>query len=292
MPVFTIAGREIEAGRLASGLYIVATPIGNLADVTLRALAVLAAADVVACEDKRISTRLLNRYAIRSELLVYHEHNADKTGPLLIDRLRSGNSVALISDAGTPLISDPGYRLANAAREAGIAVVPVPGPSAAIAALSASGLPTDTFLFGGFLPARRGARVARLEELSRLPATLIFYESPKRLGSALADMSSAFGADRRACVFREITKMHEESVVAPLGELAEHFGDAAVRGEIVVLVEPASKLPAEDPDELLRQLLAEMSVSRAAAAAAAITGLSRRELYQRALMLSRQTGRE
>jgi 16S rRNA (cytidine1402-2'-O)-methyltransferase len=286
MSQYSITGQSMHAPSIAPGLYIVATPIGNLKDITLRALQVLAATDIIACEDKRISTRLLNHYGIRSNLLSYHEHNAQKAGAILMDRLADGGSVALISDAGTPLISDPGHRLIKQAYDANIPVWPIPGPSAAITALSACVLPTDSFLFCGFLPPKHAARCARLKDLSRIAATLVFYESPKRLTDTLADMRDIFGAERNACICRELTKLHEEKNCGTIDALVEKYVDGPVKGEIVILVAPFSGQTEVDPDEILRGLLAEMSVSRAAAEAAKITGMPRRALYSRALQLS------
>src|SRR5262245_56260985 len=203
---FVIAQAEIAARPLASALYLIATPIGNLADITIRALETLAAADIVAAEDTRVTRVLLDRYGIRQRPTPYHEHNADEAGPRLIAALSEGKSVALVSDAGTPLVSDPGYRLVERALEAGIKVVPIPGASAVLAALTASGLPSDAFLFAGFLPAKAGQRRTRLEELRSAPATLILFESPHRLAEALAAIAETLGVDRRAVVARELTK--------------------------------------------------------------------------------------
>src|SRR5262245_50828725 len=207
---FVIAQAEIPARPLAPALYLVATPIGNLADITIRALETLAAADILACEDTRVTRVLLDRYGIRQRPTPYHEHNADEAGPRLIAALTEGRSVALVSDAGTPLVSDPGYRLVERALEAGIKVVPIPGASAVLAALTASGLPSDAFLFAGFLPAKAGQRLTRLEGLKSAPATLIFFESPHRLADTLQAMANALGDGRRAVVARELTKAFEE----------------------------------------------------------------------------------
>jgi 16S rRNA (cytidine1402-2'-O)-methyltransferase len=287
---YSVGEHLFSAPALAAGLYVVATPIGNLGDVTLRALETLAAADTIACEDKRISRRLLDRYGIKSRLVSYHDHNADRTGPQLIEWMRQGRSVALISDAGTPLISDPGFRLVRDARAAGLSVWPIPGPSAPIAAISASGLPADHFHFEGFLPAKSRARKARIEELKAIAATLIFYESPNRVGESLADIAAILGAERRLCVYREITKRYEEAVTGSAGSLAERFGGGIAKGEFVILVEPPGKNADVDPDIVLADLLRKRSVAEAAAEAAALTGMSKRVMYQRALDLMRKSG--
>lgn len=287
---YAIDGVVHPAPELSPGLYIVATPIGHLGDVTLRALATLAAADLIACEDTRISSRLTQRYGIAAPLLAYHEHNAARQRPKLLAALAEGKAVALISDAGTPLISDPGYRLVEEAVAAGHAVIPIPGASAILAALAGAGLPTDTFLFAGFLPPKLSARRKRLAELAAIPATLVFYEAPQRLGASLADMAMVFGGDRRATVARELTKTFEEFRRAPLGELAAAYADAAVRGEIVVLVAP----PADDGppdadavDVMLRSALRDHGVAEAATLVAGQSGLPRRQLYARILELQR-----
>src|SRR5690606_18997890 len=199
----------IERMRLAPGLYVTATPIGNLADVTLRALSVLMSADLVLCEDTRVTRRLLDRFGLRPQLLAYHEHNAASVRPRVLERLGAGESVALVSDAGTPLVSDPGYKLVQAAIEAGHQVFPIPGASAVLAALVAAGLPTDRFFFEGFLPPKAGQRKARIAALAEIPATLVLYESGPRLAASLADLAAGFGA-RNAAVCRELTKKFEE----------------------------------------------------------------------------------
>ncbi len=280
---YIIGQAPFRARPLEPALYIVATPIGNLSDITVRALETLAAADVVACEDTRVTRILLDRYGIARRTTPYHEHNAAEAGARLVERLQEGKSVALVSDAGTPLVSDPGYRLVEMALEAGIRVVPIPGASALLAALSGAGLPTDTFLFAGFLAAKAGQRRARLEELSRVPATLVFYESPRRLDDTLAAMAETLG-DRRAVVARELTKTFEEFRRGTLDELAAHYADAgAPKGEVVICVAPplAQSANEEDVDVMLAELVPELGASRAAAEAAKRTGLKKSDLYRR-----------
>ena len=280
---------KAEKVRLAPGLYVVATPIGNLGDVTLRALSVLASADLVLCEDTRITRRLLDRYGLRPSLLSYHEHNAAAVRPRILARLSVGASVALVSDAGTPLVSDPGYKLVEAAIEAGHLIFPIPGASAALAALVAAGLPTDRFLFEGFLPAKSGQRKTRIAELASIPATLVFYESGPRLADSLADLAALGG--RAAAVCRELTKAFEEIRRGTLPVLASHYADAgAPKGEIVIVVGPpdaeAPLLSPETIDAKLTAALVSLSVKDAADIVAAETGISRREIYQRAVALA------
>jgi len=208
---FRLHNMSVPARPLEPALYLVATPIGNLGDITLRALETLAGADVLACEDTRVTRVLLDRFGIQNRPYAYHEHNADEAGPRLLQALEAGKSVALVSDAGTPLVSDPGYRLAQSAIEAGYRVVPIPGASAPLAALVGSGLPNDAFLFAGFLPTKDKARRDRLAELEAAPATLMFFESPHRIAATLAAAADVLGADRSACVCRELTKAFEEN---------------------------------------------------------------------------------
>jgi 16S rRNA (cytidine1402-2'-O)-methyltransferase len=290
---FVVGQTEIAARPLEPALYLVATPIGNLGDITLRALETLAGADVLACEDTRVTRVLLDRYAIRQKPTPYHEHNAGEAGPRLIEALESGKSVALVSDAGTPLVSDPGFRLVGQALEAGIRVVPIPGASAVLAALTASGLPSDAFLFAGFLPVKDGQRRARLSALTAVPATLIFFESPRRLSDALAAMADVFG-DRPAAVGRELTKTFEEMRTGTLAALAAHYAQAPTpKGEIVVCVGPPQEQAAADPedvDRLLLSLAKEMPASKAAAEAARMTGGQKPALYRRLLELKDAAG--
>lgn len=289
---FLIGSTEITARPLEPALYLVATPIGNLGDITLRALETLAAADILACEDTRVTRNLLTRYGIRQRPVSYHDHNVTEAGPGLLAALGEGKSVALVSDAGTPLVSDPGYRLVGEAIAAGRRVVPVPGASAPLAALTASGLPSDAFLFAGFLPVKDGQRHQRLEALKAVPATLIFFESPRRLDDSLAAMADVLG-DRPAVVGRELTKAFEEFRRGGLAELAAHYADAdAPRGEVVVCVGPPAEeaADAQDIDALLRSLSMEMGASKAAAEAARLTGQPKPGLYRRLLELKGADG--
>ena len=283
----------MPAGPLEPALYLVATPIGNLADITLRALQVLAAADILACEDTRVTRTLLSRYAIASRPVAYHEHNAARAGPKLVAALREGRSVALVCDAGTPLVSDPGYRLVELALDAGIAVVPVPGASAPLAALVGSGLPSDSFHFAGFLPVKDKARRDRLEALRDVPATLILFESPRRLAAALAAAADVLGKGRSAAVCRELTKAFEEIRRGSLGELAHHYAQADTpKGEIVLVIGPREDAPSslEEADALLLELVKSHAPARAATEAARRTGLPRKALYQR-LLAMKEAGR-
>jgi 16S rRNA (cytidine1402-2'-O)-methyltransferase len=286
--LFVVGQAEVSARPLEAALYLVATPIGNLGDITLRALETLAAADLLACEDTRVTRVLLDRYGIRQRPVSYHEHNAAEVGPRLLEAVSAGKSVALVSDAGTPLVSDPGFRLVEQALKEGFRVVPVPGPSAVLAALTASGLPSDTFLFGGFLPVKDGQRRSRLEELKAVPATLVFFESPRRLADTLAAMSDVFGP-RPAAVARELTKTFEEMRTGSLAELAARYAALeAPKGEVVVCVGPPAEKTAADAgdiDRLLLSLAAEMPASKAAAEAARMTGARKPDLYRRLMDL-------
>jgi 16S rRNA (cytidine1402-2'-O)-methyltransferase len=288
-PAYMVRGQKLTAPLLAPGLYVVATPIGHLGDVTLRALDTLAAADMIACEDTRVTRKLLTRYGIERPLVAYHEHSGPESRRRILAALAAGHAVALASDAGTPLISDPGYRLVQEAVASGIAVVPVPGPSAVMAALAASGLPTDAFLFAGFLPLKAAARAARLKELAAIPASLVLFESPRRLGAMLADTARSLGGGRAAVVCREMTKLHETFERGSLTELAERFAGAAPKGEIVLVIGPPQELQPEvsqaDLDRRLAEAMSGHSVRDASDRVATETGLSRRAVYQRALAL-------
>ena len=286
-PGFVVAGHHIAAAKLAPGLHVVATPIGNLGDVTLRALATLAGADLIACEDTRVTRKLLDHYGIATPLTPYHEHNAEKVRPQLLRRLAEGAAIALVSDAGTPLISDPGFKLVRAVHEAGRSVVALPGSSAVLAALSVAGLPTDQFFFAGFLPPKAAARRARIAELARIPSTLVIFETGPRVATTLTDLAAALGA-RDAALCRELTKLHEEVRRGDLAALAQDCAGRERRGEIVLVIGPSSspeRPSAADTDALLRQALARVSLKDAVAEVADVTGLPRRELYQRALAL-------
>lgn len=279
---------------LEPALYLVACPIGNLADVTLRALAVLARADLLACEDTRHTRRLLQAYGLDRpdrRLVPYHEHNAQRMRPKLIEALHRGESVALVSDAGTPLVSDPGYKLVREAIAEDIRAIPIPGASALLAGLTAAGLPTDRFCFAGFPPPRSAARRRWLEELARLPATLVLFEAPQRLAESLADMADVLGGGRPAAVGRELTKLFEEVRRGDLGALAAAYaGEETPKGELVVVVGPPAEAAAVGAAELdahlRRALAAEASVKDAVKAVQAATGLPRRQVYARALALS------
>ncbi|MCT4494246.1 16S rRNA (cytidine(1402)-2'-O)-methyltransferase [Bosea minatitlanensis] len=288
---YTAFGLRAEAEPLAPGLHIVATPIGNLRDISFRALATLAAADAILAEDTRTSKTLLAHYGIATPLLPYHEHNAAQMRPKVLARLREGGKLALISDAGTPLVSDPGYKLVAELVAEGLPVTGIPGPSAVLAALVLAGLPTDRFFFEGFLPPKSAARRTRLTELAAIPGTLVFFESPRRLAEMLADAAAVFGT-RAGAVARELTKFHETVRRGPLPDLAAHYEtDEEPRGEIVVIIGPpgAEELrPAGDVvDARLRAALARLSLKEAVAQVAAETGQPRRKVYARALELTR-----
>ncbi len=284
---YRIDAATFTAPRLAPGLHVVATPIGRLADVSLRALETLAGADTIACEDTRVTRVLLERYGIRNRLVSYNDHNAAERRPRLLAALDEGKAVALVSDAGTPLVSDPGFKLVGEVLAAGHRVIPVPGPSAMLAALVASGLPSDAFLFAGFLSPKSEARRHRLEALARVPATLIFYESPHRLADCLADAVAVLGPERPAAMARELTKTFEEIVREPLGALATTFATRAVKGEVVVVIGPPAEetTSADDVDAMLRAALARQAPGKAVAEVARLTGFDRKALYERAMAL-------
>ena len=287
---FQLETREWPVRPLRAGLYLVATPIGNLGDITLRALETLAAADLIACEDTRVTKKLLDRYGIRTALTPYHDHNAAAARPKILSRIRDGAAVALVSDAGTPLVSDPGYRLVRAAQDEGLSVTSVPGPSAVLTALAVAGLPTDRFFFEGFLPAKDAARRTRISELARVPATLVLFETGPRIAAALAALAAGLG-DRPAAVCRELTTLHEEVRREGLGSLASHYAAGAeTRGEFVLVVAPPAEpaTTAEDVDALLRDALRTQSVKDAVAAVAAATGEPRGTVYRRALALAKE----
>lgn len=290
-PSYTAFGLKAEAEPLAPGLHIVATPIGNLRDISFRALATLAAADAILAEDTRTSKTLLAHYGISTPLLPYHEHNAVQMRPKVLAKLREGGKLALISDAGTPLVSDPGYKLVAELVAEGLPVTGIPGPSAVLAALVLAGLPTDRFFFEGFLPPKSGGRRTRLTELAGIPGTLVFFESPRRLAEMLADAAAVLGA-RPGAVARELTKFYETVRRGTLPELAAHYeSEEEARGEIVVIIGPpgAADLVTSDEaiDERLRAAMAKVSLKEAVAQVAAETGQPRRKVYARALELTR-----
>ena len=271
---------------LAPGLYIVATPIGNLRDITLRALDVLAGVDLVLVEDTRVSGKLLHAYGLKNKLERYDEYAAERARPKILQALAEGRRIALISDAGTPLVSDPGYRLVREAVAQGSAVIPIPGPSSVLAALSVAGLPTDRFLFAGFPPPKSAARRAFLAPLAPIRASLVFFEGGSRLGACLADMAAVFGP-REAMVGRELTKLYETCVRGGLDVLANDPTLTAPKGEMVIVVGPGADAEAtpEDADAALAEALTRLGPSEAASEVAAALGLNRRELYRRALDL-------
>jgi 16S rRNA (cytidine1402-2'-O)-methyltransferase len=284
---FMLAGREIVAPAQPGGLYLVATPIGNLGDISLRALEVLAAADAIACEDTRVTRKLTEHYGIATPLTPYHDHNAEEARPKILARLGAGDVVALVSDAGTPLISDPGFKLAREAAAAGLVVTTIPGASSVLAALSLAGLPTDRFFFEGFLPPKQTARQKRIAALSRIPSTLVLFESGPRLPDSLADLAAGLGP-RPAAVCRELTKLHEEVRRSDLASLVRDYaGGAETRGEIVIVIGPPQEdEQPDDLDALLRGALTRVSVKDAVGEVALATGRSKREVYQRALELT------
>jgi 16S rRNA (cytidine1402-2'-O)-methyltransferase len=289
---FSINGHVLNAPKPVPGLYLVATPIGNLTDITLRALETLAGVDLIACEDTRITHRLTERYLISAPLTPYHEHNATAARPKILEKLAQGAAVALVSDAGTPLISDPGFKLVREACAAGHAVIAVPGASSVLTALSVAALPTDRFFFEGFLPSKQTARRARLAELARIDATLVVFESGNRVQDTLADLAGIMGA-REAAICRELTKLHEEISRAPIADLAASADKLETRGEFVLVIGPppaGAKVMAEnDLDDVLRASLKRDSVKDAVAHAVELSGRPRREVYARALELAKQS---
>lgn len=288
---YAINGQTLTAPRPAGGLYLVATPIGNLGDITLRALETLAGVDIIACEDTRITRRLTERYGITAQLKPYHEHNAAQARPKILEHLAQGASIALVSDAGTPLISDPGFKLVREVCAAGHRVIALPGPSSVLAALSVAALPTDRFFFEGFLPPKQVARRARLTELARLDATLVLFESGSRVQETLADLAAVMGA-RDAAICREMTKMHEDISRSTLTELAQSADSLETRGEFVLVIGPHAEgsqaMSAEEVDDLLRDRLSRDSVKDAVAHAVEVSGRPRREIYARALELAKK----
>jgi 16S rRNA (cytidine1402-2'-O)-methyltransferase len=281
------AGKSALGRELAPGLYVLATPIGNAADITLRALETLKAADLVLAEDTRVTSKLFAIHGLKGTLNPYNDHNATEARPRILARLRGGARIVLVSDAGTPLVSDPGFKLVREAIAEGIAVTALPGPSAALAALALAGLPTDRFLFAGFLPSKAGERARALEELKSVRATLILFESPQRLGESLAAMRAVLG-DRPAAVTRELTKLHEEVRRGTLCELAAHYEKTgAPRGEVTLVIGPPEEAAPDTAaiDAALKAALPFMPVKAAAEMIAALTGAGRKAVYDRALVL-------
>jgi 16S rRNA (cytidine1402-2'-O)-methyltransferase len=281
-----LAGQPAQT--LGPGLYVVSTPIGNLRDITLRALDVLKTVEEVLAEDTRVAGKLMSAYGLKVRLSPYHDHNGAERRPDLISRMQAGAKIALISDAGTPLVSDPGWKLAHDALEAGVKVYPIPGASAMLAGLVASGLPSDHFMFAGFLPPKSGARRAAADALKSVPGTLIFYESGPRLAASLEDLAVSLGGNRQAAVARELTKLFEETRRGTLSELATHYAEAGPpRGEIVLLVGPPleTEITQANLDAALLDALKDQPTKAAASAVAEALGLPKRDVYQRALQL-------
>ena len=289
---FSLGGHVLTAPKAVPGLHLVATPIGNLGDITIRALETLAGVDIIACEDTRMTRRLTERYGISALLKPYHEHNAAQARPVILQKLAQGASIALVSDAGTPLISDPGFKLVREVCAAGHAVIALPGPSSVLAALCVAALPTDRFFFEGFLPSRGTARRARLTELSRIDATLVMFDSGNRVQDTLADLAGIMGT-RDAAICREMTKLHEEILRGAVSELAVEADTLETRGEFVLVIGPpasrAQVLTEEALDDLLRGSLQRDSVKDAVAHAVELSGRPRREIYARALELAKET---
>jgi 16S rRNA (cytidine1402-2'-O)-methyltransferase len=286
---YSIEGRIFEAQKPSPGLHVVATPIGHLGDITLRALAVLAGVDEILCEDTRVTSKLIHRYEIASKLIPYHDHNAAKLRPVILEKLRAGGALALVSDAGTPLVSDPGYKLVREAIAEGLRVEAIPGASAAMAGLILSGLPTDRFFFAGFLPEKSGERRRLLDELKAIPATLVFFESGHRILTSLADIAERMG-ERRVAVLREMTKLHEEAIRGTPEEVAASLADReTIKGEItLVIAPPHAQVPQPlEIDAALTAAAKELPKAKAAALVAQQFGVPRQELYARLLALER-----
>jgi 16S rRNA (cytidine1402-2'-O)-methyltransferase len=281
------AGKSPAVAELAPGLYVLATPIGNAGDITLRGLAALRAADLVLAEDTRVTAKLLAIHGVRQSLAPYNDHNAAEARPRILEKLRKGSVIVLVSDAGTPLVSDPGFKLVREAIAEGVAVTALPGPSAALAALALAGLPSDRFLFAGFLPAKAGERIRALEELKPVRASLILFESPQRLAASLAVLCEVLG-DRPAAVTRELTKLHEEVRRGTLGELAAHYEKAgAPKGEVTLVIGPPEEIAPDSAamDAALKAALPFMPVKAAAEMISVLTGAARKTVYERALEL-------
>jgi 16S rRNA (cytidine1402-2'-O)-methyltransferase len=283
---YSIGAAEFTAERLQPGLHIVATPIGNLGDITLRALGTLASCDTLLCEDTRTTAKLLTRYNIRSRTMAYHEHNAQKMRPLILRKLKEGEAVALVSDAGMPLVSDPGYRLVQDCIADGIAVTVVPGASSVLTALALSGLPTDRFAFIGFLPVKAGERKKVLAEFAKTPATLIAFESPHRIVDALRDIAEVMG-ERNIAITRELTKLHEEALRGTAVEVAEMLeAREVIKGEITLVIAPSteeSQASAEDIDSAIDDALASLPAAKAAAQVAKALKMPKQDIYARIL---------
>jgi len=286
---FLLDGTQHKAPSLAPGLYLTSTPIGNLADISLRALRTLAGAETIYCEDTRVTAKLTRNYGISTPLRTYHDHNGARVRPEILKRLQADAAIALVSDAGTPLVSDPGFKLVREAAEAGISVIAIPGPSAALCALAIAGLPTDRFHFAGFLPDKQGPRAAALADLARVPATLVLFLSPRRVSARLTELAGALG-DRPAALTRELTKRHEECLRGRLSGLAEIAAEREpFKGEITLVVGPpeaGAGDPREKLDALLIETLSAMSVRDAASVVSAALALPRRDVYKRALELA------
>ncbi|GLQ16897.1 16S rRNA (cytidine(1402)-2'-O)-methyltransferase [Maritalea porphyrae] len=288
---FIISGHAFTCPKLAPALYLVSTPIGNLKDISIRALETLAGSDLVLCEDTRTSAKLLNAYGIKTQKASLHEHNETAQAQNIVDEVIAGKAICLISDAGTPLISDPGFPLVRVAAEKDIPIIAIPGASAVLSALAVSGLPTDSFCFYGFLPPKQQARLSRLDELKDQTATLVFYESPKRTAATLSAVAEVFGATRQIVVARELTKRFETLYRGTAGELATQFEGENVKGEVVILSAGADKTAAIDPGEwrdALRELMDELPLRGAVDKIAADFGLKRKQVYQTALELKNE----